>query len=146
MPRSRRSWMAAPRRSLMRSLSAGIVEQPGDVEVSRRCAEPLADRRRRLGLRSVPSPDLELDVTIDFPHPSIGAQQRLLPRHARQLRAELAAARTFGFVHEVDALRAKGLIQGASLENAVVLDDDGVIGRRRCAGPMSSCGTRHWTA
>jgi UDP-3-O-[3-hydroxymyristoyl] N-acetylglucosamine deacetylase/3-hydroxyacyl-[acyl-carrier-protein] dehydratase len=39
---------------------------------------------------------------------------------------ELAAARTFGFVHEVESLRSAGLIRGASLENAVVLDADGV--------------------
>jgi UDP-3-O-[3-hydroxymyristoyl] N-acetylglucosamine deacetylase/3-hydroxyacyl-[acyl-carrier-protein] dehydratase len=40
---------------------------------------------------------------------------------------ELAPARTFGFVHEVEGLRSKGLIQGASVENAVVLDDTGVV-------------------
>jgi UDP-3-O-[3-hydroxymyristoyl] N-acetylglucosamine deacetylase/3-hydroxyacyl-[acyl-carrier-protein] dehydratase len=39
---------------------------------------------------------------------------------------DLAGARTFGFVHEVEALRAKGLIQGASTANAVVLDDVGL--------------------
>jgi UDP-3-O-[3-hydroxymyristoyl] N-acetylglucosamine deacetylase/3-hydroxyacyl-[acyl-carrier-protein] dehydratase len=41
---------------------------------------------------------------------------------------ELAGARTFGFVREVEALRAKGLIQGATTDNAVVLDDHGVVG------------------
>ena len=40
---------------------------------------------------------------------------------------ELAPARTFGFVREVEALRARGLIQGASTSNAVVLDDTGVV-------------------
>ena len=60
--------------------------------------------------------------------------------------SELARARTFGFVHEVEALRAKGLIKGASLDNAVVLDDSGMLSGRRCAGPTSSCGTRRWTA
>ena len=39
---------------------------------------------------------------------------------------ELAPARTFGFTREVDALRAKGLIRGASLENTVALTDDGI--------------------
>jgi len=41
---------------------------------------------------------------------------------------ELAPARTFGFVREVEGLRAKGLIRGASTDNAVVLDDTGVVG------------------
>jgi len=40
---------------------------------------------------------------------------------------ELAWARTFGFVREVEPLRARGLIKGASTQNAVVLDDAGVV-------------------
>jgi UDP-3-O-[3-hydroxymyristoyl] N-acetylglucosamine deacetylase/3-hydroxyacyl-[acyl-carrier-protein] dehydratase len=40
---------------------------------------------------------------------------------------ELAPARTFGFVREVEALRAKGLIQGASTQNAIVLDEEGLV-------------------
>jgi UDP-3-O-[3-hydroxymyristoyl] N-acetylglucosamine deacetylase len=39
----------------------------------------------------------------------------------------LSRARTFGFLHEVDALRAAGLARGASLENAVVVTHDGVL-------------------
>lgn len=74
-----------------------------------------------------PAFDLSLDVDIDFPHAIIGHQRgryRVTPAH---FRGELAGARTFGFVHEVDALRAKGLIQGASTANAVVLDATGVV-------------------
>ena len=74
-----------------------------------------------------PSVDLTLHVSIDFPHPLIGAQSgeyRITPaRFAR----ELASARTFGFVHEVEGLRAKGLIQGASTANAIVLDETQVL-------------------
>ncbi|MBL0939753.1 MAG: bifunctional UDP-3-O-[3-hydroxymyristoyl] N-acetylglucosamine deacetylase/3-hydroxyacyl-ACP dehydratase [Gemmatimonadaceae bacterium] len=74
-----------------------------------------------------PSNGFDLDVTIEFPHPLIARQQwthRITPG---VFSGELAAARTFGFVHEVDALRAKGLIQGASTANAVVLDEHGVV-------------------
>ena len=42
-------------------------------------------------------------------------------------RKELAAARTFGFAHEVDALRAAGLARGGSLENAVVIEDGRIL-------------------
>jgi UDP-3-O-[3-hydroxymyristoyl] N-acetylglucosamine deacetylase/3-hydroxyacyl-[acyl-carrier-protein] dehydratase len=70
---------------------------------------------------------LELDVTIEFPHPLIGKQSRRFTVTEETFAAELSRARTFGFVHEVDALRAKGLIKGASLENAVVLDDTDVL-------------------
>lgn len=68
-----------------------------------------------------------LDVSIDFPHPLIGAQRGTYQVTAQTFRDELASARTFGFVHEVDALRRKGLIQGASTANAVVLDAEGLV-------------------
>lgn len=68
-----------------------------------------------------------LDVTIDFPHPLIGTQRGTYMVTPAAFRTELASARTFGFVHEVEALRAKGLIQGASTTNAIVLDAAGVV-------------------
>lgn len=74
-----------------------------------------------------PAERLELDVTIEFPHPLIGKQSRRFMVDAASFASELSRARTFGFVHEVDALRAKGLIKGASLDNTVVLDDTGVL-------------------
>ncbi|HVS60526.1 MAG TPA: UDP-3-O-acyl-N-acetylglucosamine deacetylase [Gemmatimonadaceae bacterium] len=74
-----------------------------------------------------PSEQLELDVTIEFPHPLIGKQSRRFVVTQESFANELSRARTFGFVHEVDALRAKGLIKGASLNNAVVLDDSDIL-------------------
>ena len=74
-----------------------------------------------------PSKSLELDVRIDFPHPLIGRQSGRYAVTPELFERELAPARTFGFVHEVEALRGKGLIQGASTANAVVLDDSRVI-------------------
>jgi len=75
-----------------------------------------------------PAPHLKLSVMIDFPHPLIGRQCGSYDVTGDGFAAELAAARTFGFVHEVEALRKKGLIVGASTENAVVLDEKGVVG------------------
>ncbi len=74
-----------------------------------------------------PAYDLSLEVAIDFPHPVIGQQHGRYAVTPEQFRRELAAARTFGFVREVDALRAKGLIQGASTANTVVLDATEVV-------------------
>jgi UDP-3-O-[3-hydroxymyristoyl] N-acetylglucosamine deacetylase / 3-hydroxyacyl-[acyl-carrier-protein] dehydratase len=74
-----------------------------------------------------PSNQLELDVTIEFPHPLIGKQSRRFVITQDSFASELSRARTFGFIHEVDALRAKGLIKGASLDNAVVLDDSDIL-------------------
>lgn len=74
-----------------------------------------------------PADALDVDVAIDFPHPVIGAQRGRYAVTPEVFRTELASARTFGFVREVEMLRAKGLIQGASLDNAVVLDENGVV-------------------
>lgn len=74
-----------------------------------------------------PSFGFALDVSIDFPHPRIGEQRGQYTVTADAFVRELASARTFGFLHEVDALRAKGLIQGASTANAVVLDAEGLV-------------------
>jgi UDP-3-O-[3-hydroxymyristoyl] N-acetylglucosamine deacetylase / 3-hydroxyacyl-[acyl-carrier-protein] dehydratase len=74
-----------------------------------------------------PSDRLELDVTIEFPHKLIGLQSRRFLVTEECFTTELSAARTFGFIHEVDALRAKGLIRGASLENAVVLGESDIL-------------------
>jgi UDP-3-O-[3-hydroxymyristoyl] N-acetylglucosamine deacetylase/3-hydroxyacyl-[acyl-carrier-protein] dehydratase len=74
-----------------------------------------------------PAGVLELDVEIDFPHPLIGVQHGHYRVTPAEFARELAGARTFGFVHEVEALRAKGLIRGATTANAVVLDERDVV-------------------
>lgn len=74
-----------------------------------------------------PSHQLQLDVAIDFPHPLIGHQEGKYTISSDQFSTQLADARTFGFVREVDGLRAKGLIQGASTANAIVLDEMGIV-------------------
>lgn len=76
---------------------------------------------------AVPAEHLDLDVAIDFPHPLVGRQQGRWRVDAATFAAELAPARTFGFVRWVDDLRARGLIKGASTQNAVVLDETGVV-------------------
>src|SRR4029078_11181356 len=69
----------------------------------------------------------DLDVSIDFPHRLIGAQRFSTRVTTDWFARELAFARTFGCVREGDPLRARGLIKGASTQNAVVMDDQGVV-------------------
>jgi UDP-3-O-[3-hydroxymyristoyl] N-acetylglucosamine deacetylase/3-hydroxyacyl-[acyl-carrier-protein] dehydratase len=107
-------------------LAAGLVPNGGAIEYLE-----LDECVRVIDGESVyeahPAPALGLTVTIDFPHPSIGRQALECEVTPQSFARELGGARTFGFVHEVEALRAKGLIQGASTENAVVLDERGVM-------------------
>lgn len=74
-----------------------------------------------------PSDSLKLDVTIDFPHPVIGKQSGSYSVTRDSFITDLASARTFGFMSEVETLKAKGLIQGASPKNAIVLDATQVV-------------------
>ena len=92
-----------------------------------RLAEPVRVQEGAATYEAFPCDALELRVAIDFPHPLVGAQTIELAVTAESFARELAAARTFGFVHEVEALRAAGLALGGSTENALVLGPDGVV-------------------
>jgi UDP-3-O-[3-hydroxymyristoyl] N-acetylglucosamine deacetylase len=74
-----------------------------------------------------PSKELKYDFTIKFKHPVIDQQSYVLHLSKENYKKEIARARTFGFLHEVQYLRSKGLALGGSLENAVVLDDKKVL-------------------
>lgn len=116
---------AEPFRLLL--LAAGIVEHGGRAEVLR-----LRECVRVVDGESVyianPAEGLELDVQIDFPHPRIGAQRGQYRVTPEEFSRELSPARTFGLLSWVEGLRAKGLIQGATAENTIVLDATDVVG------------------
>ncbi len=61
---------------------------------------------------------------IEFDHPSIGNQKFETQLLNGNFHHEIAQARTFGFLHEVEWMRSQGLAQGGSLENAIVLDKE----------------------
>ena len=106
--------------------ATGIAPQSGSVQYLE-LRQPVRFADGDAEYEAFPADELDLDVTIEFPHKQIGRQQGRYRISPDRFAAELAAARTFGFVHEVEALRARGLIKGASTKNAVVLDDAGVL-------------------
>ena len=75
----------------------------------------------------VPYNGLRVTCTIEFPHPKIGRQVLDLDVNEYTFATELARARTFGFLGDVENLRRRGLARGGSLENAVVLDTEDII-------------------
>jgi UDP-3-O-[3-hydroxymyristoyl] N-acetylglucosamine deacetylase/3-hydroxyacyl-[acyl-carrier-protein] dehydratase len=105
---------------------AGIVEGNGKVEYLELQA-PVRVVDGDATYEARPARELSLDITIDFPHPLIGRQTGRYQLSRTNFVRELAGARTFGFMHEVELLRTMGLIRGATTANAVVLDDDGVL-------------------
>lgn len=75
----------------------------------------------------LPCDRYEMRFEIDFPTPVIGNQVVDFVVDEETFRTEIMAARTFGFAHEVEALRKAGLARGGSLENAVVIDGDQIL-------------------
>lgn len=74
-----------------------------------------------------PSDGFEVAFEIAFASKAIGRQAVDLKMDAEAFRRELADCRTFGFLHEVEALRAMGLARGGSMENVVVIDGDEIM-------------------
>ncbi len=106
--------------------AADPTDQDGEPMVYKITA-PLQIKEGDSSYVVAPADDLRVTATIDFPHPLIGTQVGSYAATPEVFEAELADSRTFGFMAEVDTLRAKGLIKGASTANAIVLSEDGVI-------------------
>ena len=107
---------------------AGIVELEDDVPSVRPSAPlTLDDRPGSARYVVTPSDTFRVSATIEFDHPAIGRQYGSFPLDTPGFTSEIAPARTFGFESEAEALRARGLACGASLENTVVLNEEGIL-------------------
>ena len=80
---------------------------------------------RRIGI--YPADEFHVKCFVDFPHPLVGQQEIEMHVSQESFRRTLARARTFCFEREIEPLRAMGLIRGGSLDNAIVLTNDGVM-------------------
>jgi UDP-3-O-[3-hydroxymyristoyl] N-acetylglucosamine deacetylase len=80
---------------------------------------------RRIGI--YPADEFRVRCYVDFPHPLVGQQQVEAVVGPETFRQVLARARTFCFERDIEPLRSMGLIRGGSLENAIVLTNDGVM-------------------
>ena len=97
------------------------------VRRSVRVASPKGDRF----VLVEPSDAFEVDYSIDFNHSLVGRQRVALDVTEETFRNELSTARTFCFLKDVEAMRARGLALGGSLESAVVIGDNGFLSNPR---------------
>lgn len=105
---------------------AGLVQQ----DAPRRAIKVLRPITVAEGSKSaslLPQDGFSMTVEIDFDSGAIRRQNIDLVLDAATFKTEIARARTFGFLHEVDRMRAAGLARGGSLENAVVVSGDTVL-------------------
>lgn len=74
----------------------------------------------------LPRDRLRLTTSIDFQHPAIGVQTYALEVTPRAFQQEIGAARTFGFLRDVERLQKANLARGASLENVLAFSENGI--------------------
>ena len=108
--------------------SAGVTEQDRPrtaIKVLKHVAVESGDARASL------LPDDALSYSYELSFPVIGEQYYAFAFSRAGFKAEIAPARTFGFLNELEALNKMDLAKGASLANTLALDDHGVVNRER---------------
>jgi UDP-3-O-[3-hydroxymyristoyl] N-acetylglucosamine deacetylase len=106
--------------------AAGVRELGTEVPVLK-IREPIEVVDGEKSIRIEPANRLVLKYRIDFPHPVIGKQSFQFEVDRDNFLKKVAPARTFGFVRDVEKMRAAGLARGGSVENCIVLDDERVM-------------------
>lgn len=109
-----------------------LLERAGSLLGAGRTAElrldhPIDVEEGEARYRLVPDDGLTIDLTLDYREPVIGRQQTVWRVDRDTFSAEIAPARTFGFLEEVEPLRQRGLLAGATAECAVVLSPVAVL-------------------
>lgn len=111
---------------------ADLIERAGLVELEAPRAYLRVLKRVEVSEKSrvmsiEPAGEFRITCEIDFDHPLVGRQRREIGFSNGSYAREIAPARTFGFVEEIEMLRQNGLARGGSLENAIALTRDGML-------------------
>ena len=110
--------------------SVGAIEQSKERLVRKVCREVSVREADRF-ISILPYDGLRITFTSINPHSFLGVQCCDIEITPQSFATEIASARTIGFLHEIEALQAKGLALGGSLENAVVYDENGAVNEQR---------------
>jgi len=105
---------------------AGLIEQDAPKKAVR-ILKAVTESEPHRSATLKPYDGFSVDFEIEFDHPLVGQQKWFAPVTSELYRRDIARARTFGFLHEIDKLRAMGLARGGSLKNAVVIGEDSVL-------------------
>lgn len=109
-------------------LEAGIVEQ-SKLQPQIKILEPIGIKQDGKQVMIRPASNYRISYSVDFDHPVISKQSCHYEASLASFRKEIAGARTFGFLKEVEALWAQGYAKGGSLENAVIIGEDGILNK-----------------
>jgi UDP-3-O-[3-hydroxymyristoyl] N-acetylglucosamine deacetylase len=111
-----------------------MIDQAGTVtqDLPRRAIKilkPIEVTGQGASAALLPDHGFSMSFEIEFENPLIRFQDMMVTFEADTFRAELSRARTFGMLDDVERLRAAGLVQGGSLENAIVISGDRILNR-----------------
>jgi UDP-3-O-[3-hydroxymyristoyl] N-acetylglucosamine deacetylase len=109
--------------------AAGIFDQSSERR-RMRIRKPIEVRDGERSIRIDPGRSLRVSYSVDYTHPAIGRQTlKGFTLSGKSFEREICRARTFGFLHEVEALWRNGLARGGNLDNTVVMDERRVLNR-----------------
>ncbi len=115
---------AGPFAYLVQTAGVRVQEAPKSFVVVKK-AVSVRDGDKEASLS--PCDCFRMDVAIDFHHPLVSRQRLELDFSGRAFVREVSRARTFGFLRDVEKLKAAGLARGGSLDNAIVVDDFSIL-------------------
>ncbi|AWK60950.1 UDP-3-O-[3-hydroxymyristoyl] N-acetylglucosaminedeacetylase [Helicobacter cinaedi PAGU611] len=107
---------------------AGVISQDAPKKAIA-IKKPIEIQDDKKFVRVEPSERTIFDFSIDFSHPAIRQQHYKFTFSTKAYKQEIARARTFGFLHEVNYLRSIGLAKGGDLSNCIVLDESGILNK-----------------
>ncbi|HWR88869.1 MAG TPA: UDP-3-O-acyl-N-acetylglucosamine deacetylase [Dissulfurispiraceae bacterium] len=109
-------------------LDAGIAKQGKKLPYVK-ILRPVVYEDAHSRILALPCETTRISCYINFHDNLIGQQEMTIDLDENSFISELAPARTFGFLRDVEKLRAKGLARGGSLDNAVIVGDNGIINK-----------------
>ncbi len=115
---------AGPFAYLVQTAGVRVQEAPKSFVVVKK-AVSVRDGDKEASLS--PCDCFRMDVAIDFHHPLVSRQRLEMDFSGRAFVREVSRARTFGFLRDVEKLKAAGLARGGSLDNAIVVDDFSIL-------------------
>jgi len=112
-------------------LEAGISKQASRIPCIR-ITKPIVITEGHCQIAATPYEGMRITYRIHYDHPAFGEQKMGIDITSSNFIKELAPARTFGFLKDISLLRAKGLVKGGSLDNAIIIDEEnGIINKNK---------------
>lgn len=109
-------------------LDAGIVPQEG-IKSHIELVKPISVSEQGKSITIHPAASFQVSYRIEFDHPLISTQSYFYRHSQETFVKEIAGARTFGFLKDVQLLQKQGLALGGSLENAIILDSNQILNK-----------------